>query len=281
MARVTSLFTFSDKVNIPYYEYPSKVKTDSVMLCIHGLTSEMEHLFTFAEKLSGKLDVDVHLPILRGYTSFETGVGDLPEKNKYDSDLKEMINELAQEYKHIYLMGHSIGAANVMRYFLEEPHYKVRSFFLVSPFLHPSLKVSRDQKEDNGGDDFYEVFYTRAVMLRMLDRFNIQVFSQKPVVKIPMREIPYEPDSATVPYTLSYRLITSRFITKPGILKNPDFSRFNVFIGNNDEVIDGLKFQDIWEKNTGGKVTLLEKEDHNRVLYSPLFLEEVGQTIKS
>ncbi|WP_280770950.1 alpha/beta hydrolase [Salipaludibacillus daqingensis] len=279
MKHITSLFTFSDKTSIPYYEFPVKPTTNKVLLCIHGITSDLEHLFIMAENIRSNVRIDIHIPILRGYTSFEEGKGDIKRKGIYDQDLIEMIDELSKEYEEIYLLGHSMGAGNILRYYLNTPSEKIINIFLVAPFINPSMKVFHD-KNDDQSDDLYEIFFKRAVFLGLLDRLKIGFLSHLPVVKIPLREIPYDTSSKTISYTLSFRLMISRFVSNLAIIKRLPIERIHIFIGENDEVIHGKKFKDYWEKEVGNETNLLEELDHNSVLTSEEFTRKMAAIIR-
>ncbi|PYZ95123.1 hypothetical protein CR194_06305 [Salipaludibacillus keqinensis] len=278
MSHITSLFTFSDKANIPYYEFPSERKTNKVLLCIHGITSELDQLFKMAELLRSEVSIDIHIPVLRGYTSFESGKGDLNEQGRYDLDLQEMIDELSKEYEEIFLLGHSMGAGNLLRYSLEQPSNHIVDIFLVSPFIHPSLDVFHDNNGDQKEGD-YEIFFKRAAALSMLDRLNVHFFSYLPVVKIPLREIPYDETSTVKSYTLSFRLMMSRFIKDPSILNSAPLHFYRIFLGSQDEVISGLKFKKYWETEVGGDVYLASTHDHNSILTSSELINDLIRSV--
>lgn len=273
----TSLFTHSDGYTVPYYEWESNQKARLVVLGIHGITPDLDQWMKLASHLTESLPVDVHLPVLRGYKPNKQNRGDIPGQTQYDNDLQEMIAELKQEYDQVIVIGHSAGCGNVMRSIKEDPG----SFYpvLLAPFIHPEMKVFREQ-ETKDEDPNYKIFNIRAILAHTLTRFGLKIAGKIPVVKIPLREQPLYTDSQIHSYTLSYRLMTGRFLD-PAVAKTLFFSySIPIIIGEHDEVIDAVKLTDYFGEPERNLVTVIPDTDHNSIFHEQESLAEIIQAIK-
>ncbi|RLJ81020.1 serine aminopeptidase S33 family [Salisediminibacterium halotolerans] len=282
MRLITSTFTFSDSAVIPYYEIESQErdKTKTVIVGIHGLMSDLDYWKRLADNLTVLASVDVHLPILRGYTNAETKKGDIPNAGQYDNDLVEILQELEHEYERIVLIGHSTGAANVCRILnAGRLPVKTEKIILAAPFLHPALPVNREISNQENGSDSWAVYSKRAKFYHIWANINPFFQGRAPVVKVPVRDVPYDASSQVYPYELSYRLVMSRFID----LKHTNwqlFAKSSVFIGSADEVIDSEKLKQLWKDKTGTDMHTVDSEDHNSLLTSPPFMQHILESVR-
>lgn len=276
---ITSTFTFSDGTTTLYYEADSQVgsSVETVILGVHGMTTDLDGWLALANNLTVLAPVDIHLPIMRGYTNKESYKGDIPAHNQYDLDLEEIIEELGYEYSRIILIGHSAGAGNVARVLIntKTTASKLEAVCFAAPLFHPSSSVPKNRKKDTDWD----MYYQRAVFYRFLERVNPWFRGKGAVMKIPLREIPYEEDSPLADYELSYRLFMGRFINPSLLAQLQQLRNASVWIGAEDDVVNTEKLKTNLEKSTETKISVIENEDHHSILTNPEFMRYIIETV--
>lgn len=268
----TSLFTFSDGYAVPYYEWESQNKADVVLLGVHGITPDLDEWMKLAAHITDTLPMDVHVPVLRGYKPGKKARGHLPDQTQYDQDIDEMISELNKEYDQVIVMGHSAGCGNVMRLIKKG----AGSFkpVLLAPFIHPEMKVFRDQEQSND-DPSYQIFNIRAIIAHTLSRFGLTFAEGIPVVRIPLREQPLYTDSLIHAYTLSYRLMMGRFLDPSSIKSLFAENLIPIIIGENDEVIDAEKLTKYLVESSQAQIQVIPAADHNSIFHDQASLGEM------
>lgn len=275
----TSVFTFSDGHSIPYYEWTSSKEARFVIVGIHGITPDLDQWNILASNLVADMDIDVHIPVLRGYKPNKKSKGHIPILEQYDLDLREIVKELLEEYDQIMMIGHSAGCGNVLRA-LHFQQLKVKTC-LLSPFIHPEMDVfnTRDQSEENDSGS-YELYQKRAVGAHMLSKAGIRSAELWPVVQVPLREKFLYKDSAVIPFKLSYRLMMGRFLKPEIALDLIREQRIPIIIGNEDEVIDAKKLSDLFTDDADGVVDVIQGVNHNTVFDHPESLSRIMTEVK-
>lgn len=270
----TSVFTFSDGYSIPYYEWTSGKKSGTVVLGIHGITPDLDQWGKLASNLVAGMAVEVHIPVLRGYKPNQKRKGHLSVMEQYDTDLKELIEELEQEYDRVIVVGHSAGCGNVLRgLFYQDLSAKA---LLLAPFIHPEMKVfkskEKSQKDANSG---YELYQGRAMFAHILSKMGVKVAESCSVVQVPLREKPLLKDSPVIHFRLSYRMMMGRFLAPDLASRFIEDQNIPIIIGDQDEVIDAEKLADLLSNSAKDNVHRIEGVNHNDLFDNPDSLSRI------
>lgn len=265
-----SSFKMNDNTFLPDYTIQTEGSTTAV-LCIHGITSELDMFAAFGKLLHRKLNYDIHIPILRGYHDSQRH-GDFESDTQYDQDIESMLLSLRLKYKRVYVLGHSIGSGSVFRYMQERKSNLIDHAVLTAPFLHPAHKVFKEAEEGEN-DGTYKLFFKKALLAGTLNKMGIKILDNTSIVEIPLRTFPLDPASPLKTHSLSYRLMMSRFIKKEEHFDHIDYSRITFITGEKDEIIDINKAETFFDKHIDSKLLVVKDEDHNTILTSSQLLK--------
>ncbi|QKS71208.1 alpha/beta hydrolase [Paenalkalicoccus suaedae] len=267
-------FKYSDKKSLPLYYKQAKEFTNTAVLCIHGVTSEMDAWDTASTIISEKANVDCYMPILRGYD--DAPVGDLKKKGQFDSDIHDLLTYLYNRYTNVIAIGHSMGSGNLLRYLSTYNDTRLKHTIFTAPFFHPALNTFyKEEEQDRPEDMTYTVYYNKVMAIGILDRLKLPLFHTTTVVEIPHRKVPYDVNSKTSVKKLSFRLMISRFIENPAKIPSVPLDHSTVLVGRFDQIVHPELLTTYWTSSVGRDVTIAEGADHNSILSSKELLETV------
>lgn len=268
-----SSFKMYDGTFLPDYTLQANGSSAAV-LCIHGITSEIDILAAFGKMVHEQLNYDVHIPILRGYHDSQRK-GDVSSMVQYELDIESMLKNLRSRYEKIYLLGHSIGSGSIFRYIQENNSSLFEHAVLTAPFLHPGHNIF---EQGGGNDGDYQISFKKALLAGFLNRTGLTFLDGTSIAEIPRREFPLDPASAVKKHQLTYRLMLSRFMKDDADFDNVNYHKISFITGEHDEIINAARAAEFFTQNTPSPLRIIANEDHNTILTSSQLLHHF-QTI--
>ncbi|PRO65441.1 alpha/beta hydrolase [Alkalicoccus urumqiensis] len=272
---LTSVY-MRDGTLLPVYKTLAPADPHHAVVMLHGITTDMDTLAASAEQAADKLNTTVYLPVLRGY-HHNKRKATIVRTSQFDEDIEDLLRHFQSRHSFVTLAGHSMGAGNVLRYLQEKGTAEVSASFLAAPFLHPAHPVFHSFESDNKA---YTISLKKAVAAGFLTRMGLSSAGHWKIAEIPIRTHPLDSRSATYRKQLSFRLLTSRFITRPTDFQGISTENMHILCGKNDEVVDFSKLDSFLKEYRFPEVTSAGAEDHMSVLTSRAFLESMEQALQ-
>lgn len=122
---------------------------DTLLMIHHGVGEHALRYQTFADNLLHDVNVNMVSFDIRGHGESDGKRGDADGLGGLASDFEEVLHHFVDEYapQHVYVAGHSLGAASVLHYMThQQPHDLIRGLILSAPPVHVSTNLSQKAK---------------------------------------------------------------------------------------------------------------------------------------
>ena len=251
------------------------VNTDTVVIWLHGITSESGDMAKGAKAFSDQTNTTVITPDLRGHAKSGGESYDVDYIGQYEQDLNDLMAWADESLgaKRVLLAGHSMGGGIVLRHGLLKDKRQPDGYLL----LAPSFGEAPTQRQGGSTDTSAYVHFNnkRLFGLILLNIVGIQWLDHLPVLYF---------NEATGVSDYSYRAVLSGQPIRPDtadIALQNIVAPLLVIVGENDAIFLADQYADFVSANSDGKTIVIPELDHNQVVDHPKAVEVMVEWYKT
>ena len=237
--------------------------TDTVVIWLHGITSESGDMAKGAKAFSEQTDTTVITPDLRGHAKSGGESYDVDYIGQHEHDLDDLMRWSIKSLgaQTVILAGHSMGGGIVLRHALLENKQQPAGYLL----LAPSFGEAPTQRQGDSTDTSAYVHFNnkRLIGLILLNIVGIRWLDHLPVLYF---------NESTGVSDYSYRAVLSGQPIRPDtadIALQKVAAPLLVVVGENDAIFLADQYADFVSTNSDGKTVVIPELDHNQVVDHP------------
>ena len=204
-----------------------------------------------------------------------------PVHADFGADLKFLVNEIqingagasvpaSSAGNTSAIMGHSMGGGIALRYAMKKNAPLVDGYLLFAPLLGhnaPTFQKS-SSTTDTTTEPFLKIHIERIIGLSMYNSIGVHKYDSLPVLFF---NLPKEMPLNKYTYRSNISMAPEDYVTGLKAVKVP----LLIIVGSNDEAFVASEFKPAVQKNSKGKVIVIEGETHDGICHNKRGMEEV------
>ncbi|MBA3706389.1 MAG: alpha/beta fold hydrolase, partial [Bacteroidetes bacterium] len=208
----------------------------------------------------------------RGHGQSEGIAGDVDYMDQYTDDLIDVISTIKKNNPKgkIIIAGHSMGGGIALRYAMKKNAPMVDGYLLFAPLLgHNAPTFQKSSTTTNTTTElFLKIHIERIIGLSMYNSIGVHQYDSLPVLFF---NLPKEMSLNKYTYRSNISMAPEDYITGLKAVKVP----LLVIVGSNDEAFVASEFKPAVQKNSIGKVIVVEGATHDGIRHNKKAMEDV------
>ena len=246
--------------------------SNTTILLLHGVLSSSYTMNRNAGLLREATKSEVIALDFRGHGQSEGIDGDVDYIDQYTDDLIDVISTIKKNKPKgkIIIAGHSMGGGIALRYAMKKNAPSVDGYLLLAPLLGDNAPTLPKPSAtiDTTTEPFMKIHIERIIGLYLYNSIGIHKYDSLPVLffnlpkEMPLNKYTYRSNKSMSPeeYKIGLKAVKAPLL---------------VLVGSNDEAFVATEFKPAVEKNSKGKVIVVEGATHNGIRHSKKAMKEV------
>lgn len=251
--------------------------SNTTIILLHGVLSSSYTMNRSAGLLREATKAEVIALDFRGHGQSEGIAGDVDYIDQYADDLTDAISMIKKNRPKgkIIVAGHSMGGGIALRYAMKKNAPSVDGYLLLAPLLGDNAPtLSKPTATINTtSEPFLKIHIERIIGLYLYNSIGVHKFDSLPVLFF---NLPKEMPLNKYTYRSNKSMSPGDYIQGLKAVKAPLF----VIVGSKDEAFVATEFKPAVEKNSKGKVIVIDGASHNGIRYNIKAMEEVNTWFK-
>ena len=251
--------------------------SNTTIILLHGILSSSYTMNRSAGLLREATKAEVIALDFRGHGQSEGIAGDVDYIDQYADDLIDVVTAIKKNRPKgkIIIAGHSMGGGIALRYAMQKKAPSVDGYLLFAPLLGDNAPTLPKPSAtiDTTAEQFMKIHIERIIGLYMYNSIGVHKFDSLPVLffnlpkKMPLNKYTYRSNKSMSPgdYAEGLKAVKAPLL---------------VIVGSKDEAFVASEFKPAVEKNSKGKVVVIEGASHNGIRHSKKTMEEVNSWFK-
>ena len=246
--------------------------SNTTILLLHGVLSSSYTMNRNAGLLREATKSEVIALDFRGHGQSEGIAGDVDYIDQYTDDLIDVISTIKKNKPKgkIIIAGHSMGGGIALRYAMKKNAPLVDGYLLFAPLLGhnaPTFQKS-STTTDSTTEPFLKINIERIIGLSMYNSIGVHKYDSLPVLFF---NLPKEMTLNKYTYRSNISMAPEDYVTGIKAVKVP----LLVIVGSNDEAFVASEFKPAVQKNSKGKVSVIEGATHDGIRHNKKAMGEV------
>lgn len=246
--------------------------SNTTILLLHGVLSSSYTMNRMAGLLREATKSEVITLDFRGHGQSEGTPGDVDYIGQYTDDLIDVISTIKKSKPEgrIIIAGHSMGGGIALLYAMKKNAPLVDGYLLFSPLLGQNAPTipKASAITDTTAEPFLKIHIERIIGLSMYNSIGVHKYDSLPVLFF---NLPKEMPVNKYTYRSNKSMAPEDYVKGLKAVKAP----LLVIVGSNDEAFVAAEFKPAVQKNSKGKVIVIEGATHNGIRQNKKAMEEV------
>ena len=246
--------------------------SNTTILLLHGVLSSSYTMNRMAGLLREATKSEVIALDFRGHGQSEGIAGDVDYIGQYTNDLIDVISTIKKNKPNgkIIIAAHSMGGGIALLYAMKKNAPLVDGYLLFSPLLGQTAPTIPKAAAitDTITEPFLKIHIERIIGLSMYNSIGVHKYDSLPVLFF---NLPKEMTLNKYTYRSNKSMAPKDYVKGLNAVKVP----LLVIVGSNDEAFVAAEFKPAVEKNSKGKVIVIEGATHNGIRQNKKAMQEV------
>ncbi len=247
------------------------------IILLHGVLSSSYTMNKSAGLLREATKAEVIALDFRGHGQSEGIAGDVDYIDQYADDLIDVISAIKKNKTKgkIIIAGHSMGGGIALRYAMKKNAPKIDGYLLFAPLLGDNAPTLPKPTAiiDTTSEPFLKIQIERIIGLYLYNSIGVHKFDSLPVLffnlpkEMPLNKYTYRSNKSMSPidYVEGLKAVKAPLL---------------VIVGSKDEAFVSSEFKPAIEKNSNGKVIIIDGVSHNGIRHNNKAMKEVNSWFK-
>lgn len=254
-------FVMKDGKKLVANRFPKE--SNSTIVLVHGVGSSSFLYNKTAGLLQEATQAEVYSIDLRGHGMSEGIAGDVDYIDQYADDLADIILALrkTKPKDKIIIAGHSMGGGITLRFAMNKDNPSIDGFLFFAPLLGQNSPTIPKTSTSDTTEAFLKFHTPRYIGLKMMNAIQNHEYDSLHVLFLnlpestPLRKYTFRANESMAPEDYKAGL---KAIKKPML----------TVVGSNDEAFIAKEFINAINKNSKGKVIMIEGATHNGIRHN-------------
>jgi len=265
-------FSYLMRDNKKLFAQKFSYSSNTTILLLHGVLSSSYTMNRTAGLLRESTKAEVIALDFRGHGQSEGIAGDVDYIDQYTDDLIDVISTIKKNKPKgkIIIAGHSMGGGIALRYAMKKNAPLVDGYLLFAPLLgHNSPTFQKSSTTaDTTTEPFLKIHIERIIGLSMYNSIGVHKYDSLPVLffnlpkEMPLNNYTYRSNRSMAPedYKAGLKAVKAPLL---------------VIVGSKDAAFVASEFRPAVQKNSKGKVIVIEGATHDGIRHNKKAMEEV------